>query len=68
MIKVAFVNGILFVISIGTFLFILIDNTLDVTENTPGGACPTFKGGGRWAQWLPGAYRPLLLAILQCML
>jgi len=58
--KVAFVNGVLFVISIGIFLFILIDNTLHVTEKTPGGACPTFKGGGRWAQWLPGVYQLLV--------
>jgi hypothetical protein len=30
--KVALVNGILFIISIGIFLFILIDNTLHVME------------------------------------
>jgi len=58
--KVAFVNGVLFIMSIGIFLFILIDNTLHVTENTPDGACPTFKGGGRWALWLPGAYQPFI--------
>jgi hypothetical protein len=53
------VNGVLFIISIGIFLFILIDNTLHVPENTPGDGCPTVKGG-RWAQWLPGAYQPLV--------
>ena len=58
--KVAFVNGVLFIISIAIFLYILIDNTLHIMENTPSGACPTFKGGVRWALWLPGAYQPFI--------
>jgi len=65
--KVAFVNGVFFIISIGIYFWILIDNTLHQKaeiEDTVRNACPTFKGGGRWAQWLPGAYNHSLFEIL----
>ncbi|KIM37267.1 hypothetical protein M413DRAFT_448572 [Hebeloma cylindrosporum] len=60
---VAFVNGFLFMISVGIFLWIMIDNGLhhpplpdfnssDMPEKPP--SCLNIKGGGnRWAHWLP---------------
>lgn len=65
--RVAFVNGVLFAFSIGVFIFILIDNTLQQkasTGNAPGGDCPTFKEGGRWAQWLPATLFEFILFAL----
>ncbi|KIM37264.1 hypothetical protein M413DRAFT_30990 [Hebeloma cylindrosporum] len=66
-IEKTFVNGVLFAISVGVFIFILVDNTLQdkaTTGNAPGGDCPTFKGGGRWAQWLPATFFEFILFTL----
>ena len=66
--QVAFVNGVLFVTSIGIFFWIMIKNTLhrspikpdpqQVLKNT----CPPLPEGSRWALWAPGAsLQPVIL-------
>jgi hypothetical protein len=58
--KVAFINAILFTLSIGAFCYILIHNALRraaviadaVKLPLPG--CPTIHSGIEWLQWIPG--------------
>ena len=50
-------NGVLFVISIGMFLWITVKNTLQAIGRQPSNSrCGSLKGDTRWAQWLPGAF------------
>jgi hypothetical protein len=49
------VNGTLFVISIGFFLWIKVENALHAIGHRPRrGICATRDT--RWAQWVPGTF------------
>jgi len=58
------VNGVLFIISIGSFLWILIESTVyrnnllvGLQEPLSSNKCPPLINQDcRWAQWVPGAY------------
>jgi len=59
------VNGVLFVISIGLFTWIMVENALHAIGPRPSrGRCAS--GDRRWAQWVPGAFftTPVLFTIL----
>lgn len=61
-IQIALFNGILFLGSIGTFLWIMVYNFLRrraliasaIRLPLPG--CPSINGGTQWAQWIPGTF------------
>ena len=58
-------NGVLFVISIGLFTWIMVENALHAIGPRPSrGRCAS--GDRRWAQWVPGAFftTPVLFTIL----
>ncbi|KIM42609.1 hypothetical protein M413DRAFT_26638 [Hebeloma cylindrosporum] len=58
--RVAFVNGTLFVISIGFFVWVKVDNALHAIGRRPQrGNCS--NGDTRWAQWLPATVFELVL-------
>jgi len=65
--KVAFFNGILFLISIGLFLWMLVLNALhrkDVIApfvELPLIGCPVVNGGGQWALWIPATVYEFVL-------
>ena len=58
--QVALINAVLFLASIGIFLWILIFNAMrrrDVIANAihyPLPGCPSVHSGIEWAQWVPG--------------
>ncbi|KAI0032781.1 hypothetical protein K488DRAFT_22931, partial [Vararia minispora EC-137] len=67
--KVALFNAILFVISIGGFMYILIHNALRraaviaQAKSLPIPGCPVVHTGIEWAQWVPAtAYEGVLFA------
>ncbi|KAH9474674.1 hypothetical protein JR316_0013138 [Psilocybe cubensis] len=57
--KVAIFNAILFIVSIGLFLWIMIANAiqrklvLDALDHLPARGCPAINGGTQWALWMP---------------
>ncbi|CAA7266800.1 unnamed protein product [Cyclocybe aegerita] len=57
--KVALFNGILFILSIGFFIWIMIINAMNRYKmiqhamHLPLPGCPTINGGTQWAQWIP---------------
>jgi hypothetical protein len=57
--KIAAFNAILFLISIGLFLWIMIVNAMrrkvviDAIPQLPPLGCPSINGGSQWAQWVP---------------
>ncbi|CAA7266801.1 unnamed protein product [Cyclocybe aegerita] len=65
--KVAAFNGILFTISIGLFLWIMIVNAMNrgrliaTAIHLPIPGCPAINGGTQWAQWIPAAAFELVL-------
>jgi hypothetical protein len=68
--KVAFANGILFIISIGIFLWIMIVNTnrrqamIAEAVHLPLPGCPVINGGTQWALWIPATVFELVLFVL----
>ena len=60
--QVALINAVLFLASIGVFLWILIFNAMrrrDVIANAihyPLPGCPSVHSGIEWAQWVPGEW------------
>lgn len=59
--KIALFNGILFLGSIGSFLWIMVYNFLRRRDLIAGAmhlplpGCPSINGGTQWAQWVPAA-------------
>ena len=59
---IAAVNGVMFLASIGTFLWILIHNAMGRSAviadaiHLPLPGCPSIHTGIEWAQWVPGAF------------
>ncbi|KAF5342609.1 hypothetical protein D9611_001402 [Ephemerocybe angulata] len=57
--KIALFNGVLFLISIGLFIWILATNAIGRADRIasairlPLPGCPAINGGIAWAQWLP---------------
>ncbi|KAJ3514651.1 hypothetical protein NLJ89_g2249 [Agrocybe chaxingu] len=64
---VAAFNGVLFAISIGLFLWIMIVNAMNrgrliaTAIHLPIPGCPAINGGTQWAQWIPAAAFELVL-------
>ncbi|PPQ92205.1 hypothetical protein CVT25_008979 [Psilocybe cyanescens] len=65
--KIAVINIVLFIISVGLFLWIMIVNAIqrkvmiDGLRQLPPRGCPSINGGSQWALWMPGAHFMLLL-------
>ncbi|KAF9532630.1 hypothetical protein CPB83DRAFT_890820 [Crepidotus variabilis] len=65
--KIALFNGVIFVISVALFLYVMIVNTMNrerliakaIMLPLPG--CPAINGGSQWAQWLPATLFEFLL-------
>jgi hypothetical protein len=70
--KIAFINAMLFLVSIGGFLWILIHNAVgraDVIKSAktlPIPGCPVVHTGIEWAQWVPGTSSSLSARKLTC--
>jgi len=65
--KIALFNGILFLISIGLFLWVLVVNALHRINlispfiKLPLIGCPGVNGGGQWALWVPATVYEFIL-------
>jgi len=65
--KVAIFNGILFLISMGLFLWVLVVNTFHRNNliapfiELPLIGCPGVNGGGQWALWVPATVYEFIL-------
>jgi hypothetical protein len=61
-IQIALFNGILFLASIGNFLWIMVYNferrrtLIAGSIHLPLPGCPSINGGIQWAQWIPGTF------------
>ena len=60
--QIALFNGILFLGSIGSFLWIMVHNyvrrraMIAGVMHLPLPGCPSINGGIQWAQWVPGTF------------